>query len=690
MAWVPLGAQAQSACTAMWGLGTGGELQYFNTASNSWVTAQNPAIAGNGLAGWAGDGSLYYMSAFAAPRTVKKVTFSNSTGTMTVSDFGTVADAPTATLVTSTGTIVMSFPNILGATMDLDTVNRRMFLYAVSANTISNVTGGTATNVAAIGLLDPESPGAISWKVLYQSANSGAGTFTYPIIGASGDIFTDSSGSVYIATNSNPNRMVGVTLNYTGLTLNSAQAVTTAVIQVPSGTARTGSIGGIATNPVDGTVYISSGSAGTDRITSAMTANPVIGTNVAAGGVSDSGNCPIAPARPGVQKTVNPVGASGTIGTATLTITITNPNKVPIFLMQGLTDTFPTNMVISTTPSLAGSCFSDGTVLATRPPSATITGAAGAGSAVVAAGALIPGGTTSGGSCSFSVRVSATVANLYSNTIPAGSLTTTAGTNTSVATATFAVRATDFSIAKTQQAGSGTSSLTSGTITVGAGRTFTYALTIVNSSSGVTATATFTDTIPQLLTPVLTVSATPTGGGACSIATATVAVRTQVTGTFTSAPPGATCTVLIQGRATTTVAASTNINNTTGLTTTVVDFTSSNNQATVTTTLSPAALLTIAKTNNSTTLSAGQTTSYTITLANLGAANAPNASVQDGTSTGLSCTTVTCVVSAGTAACPASLTMSGLQTAPGLTIPTFNANSTLSFRVTCLVTATGP
>ncbi len=99
--------------------------------------------------------------------------------------------------------------------------------------------------------------------------------------------------------------------------------------------------------------------------------------------------------------------------------------------------------------------------------------------------------------------------------------------------------------------------------------------------------------------------------------------------------------------------------------------------------------LTISKSNGVNTLAAGQTTSYTVTIANLGPTNAPGAILQDPVVTGLNCTSVTCAVTAGTASCPTPLTIGALQ-GTGLSIsPTFNAGSTLSFVVTCGVTATG-
>ncbi|MGE3349927.1 MAG: hypothetical protein AB7I35_21060 [Ramlibacter sp.] len=98
--------------------------------------------------------------------------------------------------------------------------------------------------------------------------------------------------------------------------------------------------------------------------------------------------------------------------------------------------------------------------------------------------------------------------------------------------------------------------------------------------------------------------------------------------------------------------------------------------------------LTLSKTNGTATVAAGSTFTYTLTVANLGPGDAPNTVIQDPAATGLSCSTVSCAVSAGTASCPASLTVAGLQGA-GLALPAFNASSTVTFALRCQVTATG-
>jgi uncharacterized repeat protein (TIGR01451 family) len=111
--------------------------------------------------------------------------------------------------------------------------------------------------------------------------------------------------------------------------------------------------------------------------------------------------------------------------------------------------------------------------------------------------------------------------------------------------------------------------------------------------------------------------------------------------------------------------------------------------------------VTITKTNVVNTLTAGQTTSYTVTVANIGgAAGLPlvGGLLRDPAVPGLVCTSVTCTVPAGsTSQCPAPavLTIANLQGA-GITIPLINSGTAgpppsnrLDFRVNCGVTATG-
>jgi uncharacterized repeat protein (TIGR01451 family) len=104
--------------------------------------------------------------------------------------------------------------------------------------------------------------------------------------------------------------------------------------------------------------------------------------------------------------------------------------------------------------------------------------------------------------------------------------------------------------------------------------------------------------------------------------------------------------------------------------------------------------LQITKTNSVGTLTAGGTTAYTITVANLGSFPTVSATLADPVAAGLSCTAVTCQ-SFGTAVCPTGpLAISTLQS-PGLVIPLLPPTtgspptSRLVFTVTCGVGATG-
>jgi uncharacterized repeat protein (TIGR01451 family) len=112
--------------------------------------------------------------------------------------------------------------------------------------------------------------------------------------------------------------------------------------------------------------------------------------------------------------------------------------------------------------------------------------------------------------------------------------------------------------------------------------------------------------------------------------------------------------------------------------------------------VSLAANLTVTKTNGTTALVAGNTTSYTVTFSNLGPSAAGGAVVKDAFSAGLSCTTVTCAATTGGASCPSNLAL-GTPVAAGSTalfttgetIATLPANSTVQLLVQCGVTANG-
>jgi uncharacterized repeat protein (TIGR01451 family) len=112
--------------------------------------------------------------------------------------------------------------------------------------------------------------------------------------------------------------------------------------------------------------------------------------------------------------------------------------------------------------------------------------------------------------------------------------------------------------------------------------------------------------------------------------------------------------------------------------------------------VSLASNLSVTKTNNTATLAAGSTTSYTVTFSNGGPSAANGALIKDLSSAGLQCTSVTCAATTGGASCPSSMVINTVVPATatlffgaGETIPTFPANSAVSLLVNCRVTATG-
>jgi uncharacterized repeat protein (TIGR01451 family) len=114
------------------------------------------------------------------------------------------------------------------------------------------------------------------------------------------------------------------------------------------------------------------------------------------------------------------------------------------------------------------------------------------------------------------------------------------------------------------------------------------------------------------------------------------------------------------------------------------------NSASVSHTLVSCAELSISKSNGVSTLTAGQNTTYTVIVSNLGPANANGALLKDPAAAGLSCTSVSCTGSTGAASCgslgPVNLPL--LQ-GSGVVINNFPANSSYTFTVSCGVSATG-
>ena len=96
--------------------------------------------------------------------------------------------------------------------------------------------------------------------------------------------------------------------------------------------------------------------------------------------------------------------------------------------------------------------------------------------------------------------------------------------------------------------------------------------------------------------------------------------------------------------------------------------------------------LAISKSNGVNTLVAGSTTTYTLSVTNVGPSDGDGTVLKDPLVTGLNCTQVTCTASGG-ASCPA-VSIASLQGA-GISLPVLPSSSSLTFSLVCGVTATG-
>ena len=115
------------------------------------------------------------------------------------------------------------------------------------------------------------------------------------------------------------------------------------------------------------------------------------------------------------------------------------------------------------------------------------------------------------------------------------------------------------------------------------------------------------------------------------------------------------------------------------------------NTATASNAVQACAELSITKTDNTTTLAAGQTTVYSIVISNSGPFSANNALLKDPAAPGLACTAVACTAATGAASCASLGAVSlPLLQGSGIVLNNFPAGSSYTFQVTCGVTATGP
>jgi uncharacterized repeat protein (TIGR01451 family) len=208
-------------------------------------------------------------------------------------------------------------------------------------------------------------------------------------------------------------------------------------------------------------------------------------------------------------------------------------------------------------------------------------------------------------------------------------------------------------------------------------------VTIRKVSNGGTGTFTFTGNNGWATQPVST-----TASGATVTSQSEALLNPNIATTITEAAPAGFTLVSINCTGVGTGSATYTVNGTAGGSAALNAAATAFNNNIVCTFVNRklAANLSITKTDGTTTIAAGRTITYTITAANSGADPANGAVVQDPAVPGLNCTAVTCAASP-TAACPAGVTVAQLQA--GVVIPTLPSGSSVSFSLTCGVTATG-
>jgi uncharacterized repeat protein (TIGR01451 family) len=223
--------------------------------------------------------------------------------------------------------------------------------------------------------------------------------------------------------------------------------------------------------------------------TNSIPANALVDTQGLSNASAASAGLTIVPAAVTIAKVFSPASiAAG--GLSTLTITIPNTASGAVALgALALTDTLPGGVTIAPAPNAATTC--------------------GAGSVAASAGgstvALTGGSLAVNGSCTITVNVTGSVANTYTNTIPASSMTDTQNvTNGNSATAPLTITPASTVLTKSFAP----ASITSGGVS-------TLTITIPNTAGGAVALSALalTDTLPVGVTIAATPSAATTCGG---------------------------------------------------------------------------------------------------------------------------------------------------------------------------------
>lgn len=346
---------------------------------------------------------------------------------------------------------------------------------------------------------------------------------------------------------------------------------------------------------------------------------------------------------------------------STLTITVTRTANASALTGLALTDTLPAGHVVGATPAATTSCTG-----------ATVTATPSSNSISLSGGSLAGGATAS--SCTITVPVTTpNTAGSATNTIPVGAVTTTEGVkNVSAATAVL-TRTTNFV------------SLSKGfnPPVVALGGTSLMSLQILNNNAGAVAltAGALTDNLPVGMHVAATPN--PVAGASCGTPTITaVAGASTVSIANASIAAGNVCVVTVNVVAN----AAGNLTNTLPIGSfTSAQGTSNIDPVSATLTSAGTADLSVTKTDNVATATAGGVVTYIVTYANAGPDDVAGAPITDNPPAGMTFTGWTCVASANGACTAAS--GSGPLTG-GVTIP---SGGTVTYTLTAQIdpSATG-
>lgn len=279
--------------------------------------------------------------------------------------------------------------------------------------------------------------------------------------------------------------------------------------------ARPGASGTFSTCTVTVTITSADGGSYTNTTGTMTTANA--GTIAAAQATLNV----LAP--PQVSKTFAPTAIStGATSFSVLTITLSNPTTATVSLAGvALTDVFPTNMVVHSTPNASTTC-----------PSATLADSNGNSLGSGDVGVRITGGTLApNATCTIVVNVRSGTTGSYTNTTNA--VTTTNAGNGSTASAVLTVGRPNISKAF-------------GTTTIASGASTVLTITLSNPTGTAMTTAAFTDTYPTNMTN----TATPSGATTCGGTVTAAANGGSVALSGGTIPANGSCTVTVNVTAT--------------------------------------------------------------------------------------------------------------------------------------------